>query len=894
MRTLDAHGVPAACRSIVTLETTRGQWHTTDLDPASPGLQIAVVGGTAEARLTAPSEPGTATVRATAGGIHGDAPLEFVPELRPLLAVGSVEGMLAWNRARGFATRDLARTGFEQAFTSLVAGSDDGGLGGGARAALFLKGRLSRDVLVTLGYDSDRPANLRRLRDIQPDAFYPVYGDASVRGYEAQSTGRLYARLDRRGAALAYGDFVAQGASGAQSLTQYSRSLTGVQQHWESSRLRVDTFASRALAGERVEEFPGRGISGPYTLARAPIVENSERVEIVVRDRNQPSVIVTATARERFADYEIEPLTGRILFKEPVPAFDAALDPVSIRVSYSVEGGGDPVWVSGMETRLKLGGASEVGATLVDDRDPLHPYRLGGVFFGHRLDARSTFEAELAHSANSGAGGSAARFELRRDGADGDGRLFGSITDGGFVNPHAGFSPGHGEAGLRWNKRLDARTRLLADGVFSSDAAAATRHGGLLLGLDRSFGGSVHGEFGARIAGEHARPGPTDPTSLSLRSKLLAQLPWHPELSAYGEYERDVLGTGRELAALGAEYRLRAHGRLYVRHELASTLGSAFELSTSQRRLASVAGFDADLGPSTHVFSEYRIADALPAREAEAALGLRNTWQLDGGLRVTGAFERVHPLQGGDGTGPSTAVSGGIESTDADDVKASARMELRTSRASDNWLSSTAVAVRLDSSWSALGRNLATITDERAAGVTTRERMQLGLAFRPSDDAAFDALGRYELHLDREHPTPVTRSRRTAHVLSANVTGQMFDVVDVSFAYAAKRVFDRSDAIGSSGSAQWVHGHWSREFGATWDAGLNTSALFADGGRRDGLGVELGRSLANGLWLSAGWNRFGYSDPDLPDETYTRAGFYMRMRARLAPSLFDRLTRGTP
>ena len=70
-------------------------------------------------------------------------------------------------------------------------------------------------------------------------------GDAAVRGYEAQTAGRLYARLDRHGASLLYGDFVTSGLGDARTLSAYSRSLTGVQQRFESQRYRVLGFGSR-------------------------------------------------------------------------------------------------------------------------------------------------------------------------------------------------------------------------------------------------------------------------------------------------------------------------------------------------------------------------------------------------------------------------------------------------------------------------------------------------------------------------------------------------------------------------------------------------------------------------------------------------------------------------
>ena len=62
---------------------------------------------------------------------------------------------------------------------------------------MFLKGKVRGDYLLTLGYDSDKDTQTRLFRDIQPDQFYPVYGDSAVRGFDAQSTSRLYVRIDK-------------------------------------------------------------------------------------------------------------------------------------------------------------------------------------------------------------------------------------------------------------------------------------------------------------------------------------------------------------------------------------------------------------------------------------------------------------------------------------------------------------------------------------------------------------------------------------------------------------------------------------------------------------------------------------------------------------------------
>jgi uncharacterized repeat protein (TIGR01451 family) len=887
VRALDAQGVRAPGRQIVSIESNLGTWRADDLDPLTPGLQIAVVDGETEIQMVAPTTPGLATVIARAGDLEARREIEFAPELRPLLLVGTVEGTVSLDHlVHGARALDRSLLGFEQPIGGFFDGSADGRTSAGARASLFAKGRVRDDLLLTVGYDSDRPPGLRRFRDLQPDAFYPIYGDGSVKGYEAQSTGNLYARLDRRNASVLYGDFLTGGGGSTRSLTTYARSLTGAAGHWEDQRGRVDAFTSRESARRKVDELPGRGISGPYQLTLAPLMENSEQVEILTRDRNQTAVVLQRVAKQRFTDYELDPLTGRLLFREPVPSLDAELNPVSIRVMYETRGDGEPAWVSGVDARVQLNHHVQIGGTYVDDHDPIATYELRGAYLGVRAGNATTIEGEWAVSRLAALGaGDAGRIELRHETPRARGRLYGAITDSSFSNPVAGFSPGRTELGARWDIRLAERTRLLADGLFSGDIHGTERRGGLLLGIDQGLSRWVRGELGMRLAVEQHATGPETPEIITGRAKLMAQLPALPELSGYLEGEQDLRDANRQMFAAGGEYQFHARGRLYARHELISSLTGPYALDATQRRLSTVMGIDADVIRDAHVFSEYRMADALSGREAEAAIGLRNHWRVDDQYRISTTFERVEVLQG-PAAGPATAITGAIESTDDPGVRASGRIEARTSRGSDSYLTTLGIASDLAPGWTMLGRAVLHLDDERARGVTVRARSQLGMAYRPAG-TGWDGLARYELRLDREEPLPRESHRRVANVLSLHGAGPLADVVQTSIAWAGKLVHDQGLGIVSRGGAQWVHGRITEDLGPLWDIGMSASALFDSPARavRQGYGVELGRRMGHDLWMSAGWNWTGYEDPELTSEEFTRAGAYIRMRAKFDESL---------
>ena len=168
------------------------------------------------------------------------------------------------------------------------------------------------------------------------------------------------------------------------SLGIYNRTATGLGWHFESERVRGNVFAIDDSLRQVIEEFRSQG-SGPYALRNNAVLEGSERVEVVVRDRNQPSRIVSVRPLPRLVDYSFEPFSGRILLNQFLPAFDADLNPVSLRVTYEVDQGTETFWVVGADAQVKLGERLEVGASMVDDRNPFAEFKMGSVNAGYRF-----------------------------------------------------------------------------------------------------------------------------------------------------------------------------------------------------------------------------------------------------------------------------------------------------------------------------------------------------------------------------------------------------------------------------------------------------------------------------------------------------------------------------
>ena len=477
----------------------------------TPGLRaggfdaIQQAGGLSPANSNAP-EPLPADIgRDTAIAPYTQGVLPLSTALRPMLAVGLLDGVVSATRVTGGLLGPARPEAvFDRAFQRFWR-SFNGGQGQyGGRGALFVKGTVAEHYLLTLAYDSDKDERGVLFRDIQPDAFYPVYGDSSLKQFDAQTSGRIYARVDRGLGYVMYGDLQTSSFSpSVQQLGAYNRVLTGVQQHFENKRTMFNVFASHDSLRQVIDEFAALGISGPYAVSNPNGVSGTERVEIITRDRNQPALVLSTVPLTRFSDYEFEPFSGRLLFRRPVPGLDERLNPISIRVTYEVDAGVEKTWVGGANLQVRLGGALQMGGSWIEDSSPASPFRLGSVNTTLRLGRSSTIVVEGARSTgtiNTGLGatppstaagadpeGSAARVEWRHESSRLIARAFGAITDPGFSNPASTLTPGRTEAGGRARLAITDAVHINGEAIHSEDRLTDGRRDGGLLTVETKW-----------------------------------------------------------------------------------------------------------------------------------------------------------------------------------------------------------------------------------------------------------------------------------------------------------------------------------------------------------------------------------------------------------------------
>ena len=509
LRLLDKNGQPIAVDAEVTIEvdggarvllpgrlTTESGADRSDIDRVAPGIQQTVKNGVLQFKLIAPFRPDPVVLKVSVNGVAEKVIVRYVPDLRQFIAVGLIESRLRSDKFDPSKITPVRENdGFDNELKGFTKEFSGGKTNFGARAAVYLKGKVQGEYLLTLAYDSDKDVRKKLFQDIDPNAFYPVYGDSSVRGVDAQSSGKLYVRIDNKLSYFLLGDFTTADTNPARQLSQYSRSLNGVRGHYEEGKVVTNSFVAQQTFRQVIDEFPARGVSGPYSVSNANGVSGSEKIEILTRDRFRPTNIVKVTPVSRNVDYEFEPFSGQILFRAPVPSFDDQLNPVSIRVVYETEQGGQKSLVYGADISVKVAPNLTVGVAAAKDENPSAPYQVSGANMALKLGSNTELIAEVARTTsvvNTPASGfnnnvsanfdgksgekkgNSARVELRH--ADDDLRLRGYAlrSSPDFNNASSGVTGGKTEFGATSAYKINDTVSVTAEALSSKDVISGS------------------------------------------------------------------------------------------------------------------------------------------------------------------------------------------------------------------------------------------------------------------------------------------------------------------------------------------------------------------------------------------------------------------------------------
>ncbi len=872
IRVVDEDGRRVRAPATVTLSAGRGQWDVNDIRPQEPGLQSFVDNGEATFDFIPPNLVGRETLYVTSEFGEGETEMAITPDLGERTFVGIIEGAVSFGD-KGSTLEGLLDSDDLTSFEETTEG---------LRGQIYLKGKILGDSLLTLRYDSDQDTNERLFRDIARDEFYPVYGDNSERGFDAQSSSRLFVKVERGQSYILYGDIAVEPESQAIRLGAYRRSLTGGKARYENGPVSVTVFVAETELDQRIIEIPSQGVSGPYDVDLDGLRDGSEIVEILTRDRDQPSVILSIEPQRRLNDYSIDYFTGAVIFNGPVPLSDENLNPISIRITYETENSsGEKYYVYGGEARYDVTDSISVGyreLRTTADRGFGEKRTIRSAYVDAGLGDYGDLELEATRSTND-EGESGNGYRASYDWQKGQTNVRAELahTDEDFDVPGSYVAAGRNEARIKATTQVDALTQASADALYTSDDEGDRERYGVEALVTRKITENLDGSLGMRAV--RTEDGQTRTDVLSGIVGLRYTPPIMPNASLFGEYEQDFLDTGNRRLTAGADYQWRPDVRLYALHELSTTESGFFGIGDGQgTNFTTKVGVEFRAYENLEGFTELRSGGT--ANGNGIANGLRYSWAPTEVTTVSFSAEHVEPMASEDERRSAATV--GMDYNDENRGILS-RFDVQWNRDESGYglFSNLAFGYRIDTDFTALFRNRFAF-DDKSDRNRVRDRLRLGAAYRPKDDNRLRLLGWYEYEIDKADTT------EQAHRWSIGGTWTESERLRTNWRYAGEHTEFSSDFVDDANTLHMVQAGVEYEFSKNRMALAGNVALFTDQDFDNytvGVGGEVKVHVTENLQLGIGYNHV-----DLEEERIRNlynSGFYIRGKLKLDEDAWD-------
>lgn len=833
--------------------------------------------------------------------------VKLVPELREWIVNGLVEGSLS------DVGKNAANTPMGKGRELLRAG----------RAAIFAKGTVAKDWLITAAIDTDkrRGAEDDELFDaIDPDDRFPLYGDRSDQQFEAQSRYPIFLKAENGGLRGLIGDYDSD--LNDSKLGRYTRRFTGAQAIYEGEKFAFSGFAADTNQSFIKDEIAADGTSGPYRLTTAPLVRNSETVIIETRDRFRPDVVVATKPMVRYLDYDIDFLTGDLIFRLPVPATDDRINNNIIVIDYETSEAVDRNIIAGGRAAVRvLGGRGEIGGSVIHESaipgTQTGSSSLAGVDVVVNVtddtDLRVEYAATRLAGTNNDKTATATLAEIQHKTERLDLNAYYNETEQGFGlaqqnSATVGVRRYGLESRLRFKEFTNEKGTVRGQRFLE---AKAYREENLETGASRTLtqasigqsGNGTSGQIGIRRVVEEP-VGAAPRRSLLLTSKI-AQNFEDAGLTIRASREQPLGGENSSVqfpkrTTIGFDKQLFGTTTLSGTHEvldgtnqessntvigLRASLwrGSRFNISTDRITQDSSERIGATIGVDQEVRLTKKWTGSLGVTRRE---NLKNRGQL-------GLVDDILPdapisPQDTNSSYTSFYMGAGFRGQKS---TGSLRGELRKNIDGQRYTVTGGTAREVSANFSFAGaarytqENNLTTPDSRASDV------RFGAAWRPRD-AGIIAFNRFDLKTEDNASASESWKAVNNFALNAQITERL----QLALQYGLKYSILETDGDKFEGITQLFGGEARFDITSNIDIGFHGSTLISHNSNTlaYAFGPSIGISPAKNTWISVGWNIRGFKDDDFEAAEYTRAGPYIKLRIKFdqhsARALLSRIT----
>ncbi len=486
------------------------------------------------------------------------------------------------------------------------------------RVAFYLKGKIKGEYLLTAAADTGQEdlknllrnfdeKNPRSLLDrIDPEDYYPVYGDDSTSEVDAPTAGKLYVKLEKDDSHILWGNFKSEIKE-----TEYlrnERTLYGAQAIYRTpkqtsrghARTEIQLYAANPDTIPQRDVFRGTGGS-TYFLKFQDITRGSETLLIEIRNPTTGQIIERKTLVYG-VDYDINYVQGLVILRAPLSGSGASND----LISSNPNGDNDAFLIAnydhtptasnldtfsyGARVQTWVTDKLRFGATLQNENLGTSDQKAYGADLLYQFTERTFVELEYAktdgdsvnldesldggltllNNTNVGTSGRAYRFNAQADLQDLGANIKG-VIGGYYEDRSAGFSTLSYRSSndeelwgidVELEPTKNTRLRFYYDN-FEDSAGRHLREGGIEAGFRTSE--NLTWDVGLEHIDESS---PTDPTRTGKRTDAAVRLTYDPndEYKIYGFGQGTISRSGglegNSRVGIGGEAKINENWRI--------------------------------------------------------------------------------------------------------------------------------------------------------------------------------------------------------------------------------------------------------------------------------------------------------------------------------------------
>ncbi|MBU8921695.1 MAG: OmpA family protein [Bacteroidales bacterium] len=842
-----------------------------DVNPHQQGVQAGTKDGRVRLELPPSRDPRREKISVNIDDLSATCGISYDSPMRDWFLFGYGEGDLGYSSLSGTGSTDR----------SAVRHHD--GLYVEGKFSLYGQGEVATGHLMTLSIDSRPVREDRLLGRIDPEKPYPVYGDASELKFNSASRSGTYIKMDHRKYSAMFGDY--ETALGGGEFTNYNRTFNGLRGEFRHSKGEVKSFVTRTDQATFQEEIRADGTSGFYFLGHYPLIQNSEKIRIEVRDRYRPETIVRVDYKQYGRDYDINYMDGSILFKEPVASVDMDLNPVMIVISYECRDIEDVNFIYGIRSSFDLTDSLKTGATVILEEEGSETSSIIGIDLSGRLLPGVSIESEYAHSKKFLLGSGDA-FRIRLLGRHSCGVKWNTYyrnIDSDFFNPS--FTGGKTELG-------SMKTGIDLDWGLSKEYSIVMRtfmHDFRELSEEKRYldirGVRRSKEFSASTG--FAGASHSDDRDGSQTSALWLGSVAYEKDGTKAELQVDQKVAGEEVDEYPNRIQARLSQKLW-RH-ISGTFKHEYRSGRrSGARHLTQLGVESNLTDDLNMYSRYRMEGAVSGERGQAVMGLKNRFRLGKDLSGTFTAEKTSTVTGV-ATDDFTALATGWIYTPKENLyKLKGDYEVRFEPDRIKHLLGLAGLRRIGMRWAGLLKGDLWYSNEELELDRVKGNGTLGLSFRPKDAGPLTLFSLMKTTYEKNSPAhPGAVDKNLMIMTEANyLLGRSWELEGKLGGRWVKNTFKSYTASTASFLYQLQA---IRKIGSKWDVTFASRIVHQSetGTVRFGGGLQLGRVVAENVWVGCGYDFGGHRDADAPINDFNRSGFHFGMKMKFNEKILE-------